>query len=662
MSSKRKGVSTPLRIQTVTINSTVPKIYKYQQASSGLNTDIAVQMMLNEGVRDVVISALKSLEYVEAVILGTTGARGGKFKTDIHLVSLDSLRNVIDTELSNHGYRSNQHVITVLSGFFLELLSRINVVTKTGMLELFDLKVMYVFRPENVVDEMKKVRISYALDMFDMGKIEVKREIGIAAVVAEITSQAYAMEIALLSINNVQSEFDTLLALIRSYVLRDFSQISDDELTFFDNEKFLMLANNISFSQMALLTQHRRPKASYNFWIQCLERVDSAIKSSAMFQTIEIGALKEYYSLSMVNDQDGLKKGFILSRNIVETKPLQIFYKLEDTLSSQDGFWRLHEDSSTQRQLDDAYSQACKLTMKNVHDYAHTMLSKFVKAEDELFSAVMDISQQELVLIAASFGAQVEVLNGTDGEEFLYPVLVFRLDTTNSKIRTPLKTFLGTMKTEDPLTAILIEGKDLEGKVSFTDSSLTVENPKNKAFVKLSQFLDRRLSSDAVLALTTTIGRIKLQTKMEDLLSTQDLSRLVSTKPQIGEIIYNSLFEMFMDLEEYEKHVLPHGQKQVYRTSASIAFVDTFKDLIISRDLADMTYVAKGLIWDHLVATGKSSSEGRSILSDKRVETELQILLGIEILDKLGFLTDVKSKTRAINIFKDAQLYELLSL
>lgn len=661
-SESTKGSSIPLRARMVTINDTVPKIYKYQQGSIGIDSEIAVQMMLQTSVRETVINSLRSIEFVEQVLLTTTGARGGKFKTDIDLVTMDSLRKAITDALSKVGGRVNQHVITVLSGFFLELLSRLNIVAKSGTLELFDLKTNFFVSTKDIIDEMKKIKLSYAVSLFDMTKIEAKREIGVAAVVSEVTSQANAMEIALLTLNNATAHFDTVLTLIRTYILRDFASISDDEMTFFDNDRFLELSANITLIKLAMRVKSARPKASYNFWIQSLEHVDSAIKSAPMFKTIDIGALKEYYTFTGVNDQDGLKKGFVLTRNIHESKPFQMFYKLNDTLSQQDGFWRLSEDHTTSRQLSDAFAQASKLKMNDVHDFAANMLSKFIKAEDELFSAVLDIDEEELVLIAASFGAKLEVMNIVSDGPYINPSIIFRLDTTGSKIRTPINTFLGTLKTSDPLVALLIEGSDHVGSVSFTDGSTTVEEPKNKLFIKLSNFLDNRISSDVQIRISTTIGHVTMKTNMETLLATQELDRLVAVKPHTGEIIYNALFEVFDDLEKFERFVAPEFNSSIYKTSAPIAFVSKFKDVLISRDLQDVVYVAKGIIWDHLVEGGQTRSTGQSILSDRRVEVELQIMLGIELLDKLGFLTNEELKAKAINIFKEAQLYDLISI
>lgn len=657
--------SRAIQAQTVTINTVNPKVYTYAQGSNGLNTDTAVYCLLDNEVRKEVFSSLRDIEFIEQVLTTVSGSRSGKISTDIALISFDLLQSKLSKVLASYGVSSSQRTLTVLDGFFVEIFARLKIITSASSIETFVYEDKFFLDKPAALDEMKKSRLKYTLDLFDISKIEAKREVGIAAIASEIASQAYNMETSLIAMKGSESELDTVISLIQMYVTNDHSKISENETVIFEDERFIALAHNLSFVKMALNNITIRPKASYNFWQRAIDRVDSAIKSSTIYSTVEIKAIKEYFTTSIVSDKDGLKQGIVVSRNLKESAPLQVFHKMNDTLSLRDEMSRLIEDQTTQRYLESAYGAASTLTMTSIHDFAVSLHTHIVKPEDELFATIFGASYDDLTYLAASCGAKLEVI--TDESQSLVDMrkIIFRLNTDNSQIRQHIVNFVGTVKSHDPLFSIIVMGGDYEGKMVTTSSDKLIEDPKNKMFTKVREFMDNRFEKPVNLKLNAGTKKIKLTVKLEDLLSSVPLDSTFSITPIQGSIIYETFFQFFKEINIYEEAIRPGGSKTIdstFNENASVAFVSLLQPILASTDVLDMAYSAKGMIASLLEKQNHSAAEGRSHLNDRRVETELNINMGLLFLNKLGFVKTQARINEAISIFSKAKVFSQMGL
>lgn len=660
--SKFKSRSIPC--QSVTINTVNPKVYKFSQGSNGLNNDTAIYHLLHDETRAEVFASLRDITFVEEVIKEVSSSKSGIIKTKNALISFDLLQTKISAALSKYGASNSQRTLTVLDGFFVEAFRRLDIITNSSSIETFEYDNQFFLSEERTLEEMKKSRLAYTLGLFDMSKIEAKREVGIAAIASEISSQAYSMETSLISLKSSASELATVLSLIEMYVTNDHTAISEDESTIFEDEKFLSLAHNLSFIKMALDTTKSRPKSSYNFWQRAIDRVDSAIKSSSLYSTVEIKAIKEHFSTTIQLDRDGLKQGIIVSRNLVEAAPLEIFHKMSDTLSTKDGMWRLIEDPITERYMDGAYSAAKQLRMIDIHRFAEALHTAIVLPEHELFTSVFGVSYDDLVYLAVANGAKLEIIIDDDIPVVDRRKLCFRLDTDNSKLRVPVANFMGTVKTNDPLFALIVVSEDYDGKITSSCSDPLIDSAKNKMFTKLGEFMDNRFQKASTLKLKTSKQAVTIPLMMEDLLATTSLQNCISVNPLQGAIIYEALFNFFQEINAYNLSFLTKDEqiKDSFNMNACLLFVNLLKPILNSTDVQDMSYTTKGLIATKLEKDGLSRSEGRSYLTDHRVETEININMGLIFLNKLGFVKTQARLTEALKIFENANVFSQLGL
>jgi hypothetical protein len=609
------------------------------------------------------MTALRNIEFNENLISEVTGARSGRAKTDVKVITFDLLQHKLMHALQSHSISSRRAVITALAGFYVELFNKLGIITESGSIETFDYKTNFYLTKSYTINEMKRARLQYTLGLFDMDKVAAKKEVGISILASEIASQAYNMESSLMTIDNIGMELDTVLSLIKMYSKGHFEHVTEEEKAIFEDARFLNLAHNLSFIKMSVASNLNRPRSSNNYWVSALERVDSAIKSSPVYKTVELAALKEYYTSSIINDTDGLKKGLVVSRNVRESAPLQVFKKMTDALSNEDQMWRLSHDPYIERNLENGYNSALHLTMDDVHRYAVALHHNLARAEDDLFTSIFGVEYEDLTYLAAAYGAKVEI-NSDPEVAAIRKQLIFRVDTTNSKIRTPLHNFIGTMKTEDPLLAILINGSDYQGKTVVSHGDRLVEEVKGKSFTNIREFMDNRFEKESKISLSSGKTNVKLDIKLSELLATKNLDNTYNVIPIQGSIIYENFLQFFSEIVDYNKSVQGDNKKDNtdFEMNASIAFVSMIEPLFKSQDVQDIKASAIGLIWEHLVSEGKSVDEGHSIIADYRLETQLSVQMGLLLLNKLGFIKTNERVMQTMKIFDNAHVFSQMNV
>ena len=651
-----RGKMLPLSISTITVDVTTPKVYSYEQDARGISHDAVARILTSPEARSHTLTALCSTGFVNDLLTKVTGARSGTFKTNHKIVTLPSLMDTIRSVSVDHSLPFNNLSLMATVGFFSAILNELGIIADTGSLKRLEPKSDFFLDQSAIESEIYKLYISTVLKMFDPKKLQMSSTVGVAVVSHLVTEQAQAMLRGMHNIEHKITHLETTLIMIKAYISQDYSLFTKDEIDFFDDPKFLSLASNLTLVQIALDKTLARPRSGHEFWAASIDTVDSTLKSSTIFETMSISNLKEFYRLSFVNDVNGMKKAMFISKNFKESSPLESFYKIEDDRSKVDHFWRLIKDDITPKYFSDFYSRACALTMGDVHDFAVSTQSRLVRDTDMLHAGIISVTDSELVALSASVGIKLELLLSDD--DLTQPKIVFQPDTTNANIRETFSAFLGVYKTPNPLNALFLHGVDFDGSQSITNSNSVLGEVKGTSIIGAKDLVHNRLERRNNLSISGASLKVKITPHMHELLVCPPLTQTKMTKPIIGSYIYSTLVKVFSEQIEFAKNTLKLQSNSGFLVSNSISMVMLLKPLMFSSDILSMSRTTKGMFWSAINTKKQENSLARSLLTDKRIESEIMVKLTLNLLDKLEFVESSEDTDRLLATITGAGVFD----
>lgn len=651
-----KGNVLPLNVSMLTINTTAPKIYTFQQDVQGLSVDTVAHLFMKDKVRSDTLNVLGSHSAVSKILEELTGARSGVFNTNVKLVTLESLRTVISSNMGEAGASANNHTVMALCGFFASILSRLGIVSDTGSIKLLDPRKSFLITETELETEVKKSAIKNSLRLFDVEKIPNSGPIGIAVIVKQITGQAHAMKNSLIGLDHKVDHLQTVLILIKSFMVKDFTSYSKDEQSFFENGLLMELSSNYSLVNMAKRQVLTRPRSPYSFWGVALESISSALKSSSEYTTMSFDSFREYFSINVINDLEGRKKSIVVSKNTHESSPLECFYKIDDDQSKVDTFWRLIEQKHVLRYVQSFYDAAARIGMKDVHNLLADNHRRFVTANDAPSVINLNVTNEELFLLSVANGATMEVSIPDDATED--NTLVLSIVTDNSGLREIIPGFMGMFKTTDSRLSLLVVGKDYSGGQSITNSDAIVGDVAGSAFTGLRELMNPRLDGNGKVKLAGHNYNVTIDMPMSDFFVCPSLGNIKLTKPLLGNQIITLLINAFNEQLDYMKTARNNKEINTYKIPNSIAMLDLLKPLVKNGDIDALYHAAAGQIWNQLRNEKLSAGSIRSMISDERTIAEIRVKLAMMMLNKLEFISNADASQKMYKIFKDAGVFE----
>lgn len=661
------GVSRKIHAQTMIINETSPKHFMYELSSRGTSFDSIAYLLEDEGVLKELVNIISDSNFWHMAIEKVTGAKSGMITPDADNIPFSLVHRRVDEVLNegkyNHGTKSSM----IASMLMVDLLNVLGLMGSPSSLKMFDTKKSMFVDREVLVNEIYKDRVRFALDKLSFSTVEKKKKVSIAGVIDAFESNVQDFVLALDSLRQIPKEVETLISLVRAFVCNDYTNIDEKDLYFFEQPEFLEVARNFSFIQMAIggrrvkdeetgsyigITAGTSPVGNSNYWSRCLTSVMSSLKSSSILTVVEMNALKEYFTITTIEELRGFRKGVCVSKNLAEATPFQVVR----VMSKTDLGVKLSEDKTAQSAFGTSHALACRLNSQKIHNHVHTMLTSIVNPTMDPFLCNLGIDGEDLNYLAAIFASSLEV-DLTNYAEMKALGLVYVITTEDSNIMDGLPTVMGIAKTTLP-DAVLLYANEVAGSKVISFKEPIISETKNVGFTNITE----AFTDDLGVGIETTYSyggeRIKMVAHIDELAGLVNLDDTYAIKPLIGRRLFDSLFAAHNMILNFTGE----SKNSEFGVVANLTLIKLLKEVIESSDVDNLMGSALSLLWQSRKASQKGEAKfSHSLLAQEHVKAELRVRLALILLTKLGFVTNDTS-VEIVGNFRKAGAFDLYQI
>jgi hypothetical protein len=651
--------------QTMIMDVTVPKHYAYDFSSDKYEIESVAHFLDDSKVVAILTTTLCDSSFLESYLTKLLSARSGMIKTSHALLTFDLLITRTAEILADHGHAVSEKTATVVASLFVDLLGKLNLMLVSGKVRTFETHASLIPTSSDLISELRKMHIRSALEDMDMGKLNISKEVSIAALINVLQPMFIKFSRSLVKVGDVDRAFNDVMALMKAFIIKDYTQITLDERYIFEENDFLELTTNLTLAKFALASPALRPKSGEMYWTRMVEKLSSLLRSSSRYNVVELRAFKEWFTSTVIYDKTGFKRGIILSKNLAERQNLQIFHKMSE--NKKNDVTRLVEDHSAVLAFDGIFNTASSLTSKSVHDFLVSIATLTTTSDTEFFYYGSNVASDETMYLAA---AQDQLLDIVEDSVSKRVIFTYRIDETDSKIDTGSSTLASLTKTPDPRLAMLYSMSDFEGKQTFSFEGNPVAETLGYTFIGSKDIFTSNLSRSLDVSLAVAGQTIKTNWSLENLSGIHGLENTVAVFPAIGKHIISSLFQAYSSLLEWS---IQAGDinKTAFETNVTIALTNVLHPILATRDVDDMLSSAISLMWSDLTSSlspdSKKFSIARSSFGDLALRAELKVRLSLFLLLRLGFISSDKDDglaemQRVVSLFKSSGAFNVISL
>lgn len=646
------GKGRKIRASSMIINTAAPKHFMYELSSRGSNFDSVAYLLEEESVLKEVKDIIADVGFWELAVSKITGAKSGMITPDADNLPFSLVHKRVNETLAEEKYAHSQSSAMVVSMLAVDLMNVLGLMGSPSSLKIFDTKEDMFVSKAALVRELYKDRIKFALDKLSFLSVEKKKKVSIAGVIDAFESNLQDFTLALDSLKQIPKQIDTLISLVKAYICNDYSNLDDKELYFFELPEFLEVAHNYSFIQMAIKSKNTKPLGNSNYWSLCVSAVMSGLKSSNMLSVVEMSALKEYFTITTVEDVKGFRRGVIASKNMAEAQPLQIMR----VVSKTDLAAKITEDKTAQSAFAMSHALASKLTSSKIHTHIHTMLTSIVTDKMDMFVCNIGLDQEDLDYIAAVYADSLE-LNMNEYDEAKELSIVYVINTEDSQIMDGLSTVMGIAKTMLP-DAVLLYASEMAGSKLISYKEQLITDTKNVGFTNIREAFTDDLGIGVESVYSYGGERLKLDLYIDELAGLVNLDDTYAIKPLIGASLFDSLFAAHKMILKFTSD----SKNNEFGTVANIALIRLLKEVIDSSDVDNILGAALSQLWATRKASGKGEAKfSHSLLAQEHVKAELRVRLALLILTKLGFIDDDMA-VEVVSNFRKAGAFDLYKI
>lgn len=633
-----------------------PKTYTYNLGGDRLDVSGISILLLDPQIRNEVISVMQDGVILGQIIEAISGARYGVFATGTDSISFEIARERIGQIL---GSRFQHETIYVVTNFFTPFRTILGLSATSYIIQKMVPKVSVYPSKEELIKDLELQMIESAINdvSFDFIKND-KSKMGVGDLTSKYERAFASLAIRFQNLAGIARKYEAVLALVRSYVLKDFSSYSPEELSFFEEERFLSLATNITIIKHALETTLTRPAIGYTFWLQSIESIGMGISSSNKYAVIELGTVREYYTITSTTDVRELKNGLVISKNLKENTNLRAYRSLPVT----GNLTKLYEDKTVDSALGGIYSALATLDSSRIHKFVVDALQNAANPDSKYILYMMNLPQDELEYMAIVFAKGLLIT--TDSEEKGYS-FIYEVDIKGSKIADELKTVFSYGLVTNPLVS-LFYAPDYEGKRTITIDNHPISDTKNVLFTNSDDVLTKALGGKKTKFQFQT-DKVKLTPEWDlaKLTGLIDLTDIRANSPIIGSVLFDQLVEAYNHINYFYSTLptvsisSPNSPAYVANHDATLnrAFLSIIQNILTTKDIDHLLSSALAQLW---AGGGLGTRFAASPLNDDRVKNELRVRLMIFVAGKLGFVHEGTGVTKLIDALSKSRAFDYL--
>lgn len=610
-----------------------PTTYTYTLGGDQIDVNGLTKLLADKEVRQEFLDELANSTRINELIEAITSARYGQFATNSDSLSFEMVRDRIQSVS-----KVSLGTVYALANIFTPLRTITGINAASNTIQTFKAETEIYPTAESLVQHLVEQEIESYLNDIKYDFIDgSKKKVGVADVAAKYESAFFPLQNKFNQLLQIERSYQAVLALVKSYVLKDFDAYQPEEQIIFSDDRFLQLASNFTVIKHALETQPNRPAMGYAFWISSVERIAIGIAASKKYFVTELAAVKELYTVSNVTENRGFKKAVIISRNLKEDTVLAT-YRVKNV--GQD-LSRLYEDSSTNIVLGSIYKSFTSIDTTHVHNYAERCFQNLVGSESEFYLYALGIPEEELEYLAMIFSGQV-LLSLDDYENGKGNVtLLYQLNVKDSLIDDNLKTFMNYSMVKNKLVA-LFYAPEHSGKTAITIKNNPISNTKHTLFKDIRGILGSSLAEKVSFTMKYQNQVLKPKWDIGRLTGLVDLADTHCVVPIVGSVIFDQLIATHRSMlnlyrEDFSKNESLGLTAQTLE-SANLSFVQVLTNILTNKDIDNILNAAIGSIWsesDHV-----KTRFANSIFAEDRFNAEFRVRMVLFLAAKLGFIED----------------------
>lgn len=443
-----------------------------------------------------------------------------------------------------------------------------------------------------------------------------------------------------------------LMPRLKSYLLRDMSSYTKEQMTSFTNATFLSLAGNATIAMLAL-DEHVPMTTTVPelYWANYDELLLSVLQTSSVVKWCALSRILNKYSLQVIRDYTNKRKYVVVSRNIKSQDKLNSYYRMKA------GSFDEYVAFNSVDKITSIFTEwSNKITSYTINELASNVLSSFTYTDEkekicligcDVNDEADNFTDMELKLLAMALADSIRIrkLDHSGSIEFLIDVykdsdtstefkdLPRQLVTTN--VKTVLFTKAKNHKGEDfdiaDLSLELLPGKKYHQSAYMVQSNFSREIPLRLSYLK-------RDTTGEILRFTDFITFSELfQLDIPEYISQEKpfvSSLIMSLLFKTRDVIYDSLIQRGVTTE----------QEFLLSTKVSRSFGNIWGQLIDNNELRMISDHVLGIYEAEYSKLGRKSLTYNPVTKDWTTSTGSSLLkeskgwrYNITIKDKITF-------------------------
>lgn len=632
-----KGYTTTrVHVNKVILNNAVPKHWKFKFDAKSLEIDSVVHLLSDTQILTSVIKALENRDFVSQFFEDATNARSGVFYTNTALLTYDLIVQKVGDVAGKLGISIDPNAVLVITALLVDTLNELGIVAYSGGSYAIVTKARLFANYDDLVTELRKVRISNVIAKIDKTKIKTTSKMGVG-VLAQLVSSTFAeVAIALSRLQVVEQDLDSVFALVRAFTTKTFTSYTQDELVIFEDPQFLEFATNLTFVIAALNSGvSTRPSAGSFYWGQILARVNLGLRSSTAVTVTELAAVKEFFRFSIINDEHGMKKGIILTKNYKDETPFEPYFVTKSGI----GYNRIMKDSAAEMSMTNLVGQLKKVESATLHDYFVKMFSLITTSKVNNFGYTAFVGDIDVVHLAAAFCGQLELASQEIAPEVFHRTFVYEVSTRDSRVAEQVSGF-GVAKFLSPLAVLFFGPDEFVGKKILSYNEPVISETDRISYAGLDAISTDKIGRDVVMDIPLAGTKVRTTWRLDKLLSMPSLAYTRIIVPVIGREIISKLVASYREINDVAQS--DFGMQKDFQLTMALQFAKIIEPMFLSQDIEQITTSAISDMWDqHTSMVGTSAPSLayiRSSFYDHKYKTEMKFRAAFFVAYANGFI------------------------
>lgn len=636
----KAGVNTikPLEVSTVLMNELAPRYRVFRHGGDELDTVGIAHLLVDDNLRSSVIEILGTRSKTEKLLADVTVTQNGQFSTNSDSISFD----ICEDRILNSSLSVNPTIALILANLLTPFRLTYGLAARSFTVKTIEQDDKVYPGKQEIIAELKENIIKKMLDDIDWSFMQDKgkKKESISYIAAGYESQFLILERNLARLKKFERDFENVLVLIKSFVAKDYTHYTPEEIEFFSENSFLALATNITLIREAMDIKFSRPTSGYVFWMDAVNNLNSVISSSECYRMVEIAKIKELYTLSHV-ETSGIRKGIILSRNMSESTNLGIYHS---RAVGNGGLVKLTKDKGAENFLNPIFTKLKAIDSAKIHEFASSSLSNVVTRDTRSFIHELNVSSEELEYIAASLSDKVYLdTTGYVDNKGAFK-LAYLIDTKSAKVDEKFGSFLGSAVVTNSIIP-LFYAEPYVGRIALTLENNPIDDDKRTMMVGVKNVFGLKLDTELRKKLVIGSASLPVKWKISDLTGLVALDNTYSTLPLVGKILFSELLQTHKSLRAFAAG-MNHQSVSNFLSSVEVdidmRFVSVVKGILDSEEVELMMQTAKSRIWSENQSQFKGKRLADSVLAEEHVLTRLKLEVAFFIIGRLGFIPDSK--------------------